>query len=70
MVNREIAMVGIAAEEWHGCAHRESEKTTSTETTRVASGSQAWRAMDHRTGEQYPVNNKIFTQLSSSGGIG
>ena len=26
MVNREIAVVGIAAEEWHRCAHGESEK--------------------------------------------
>ena len=45
------------------------QETTSTETTRVASGSHAWGVMDHRTGEQYPVNNKIFMQLSSSGGI-
>ena len=26
MVNREIVVDGIAALEWHGCAHRESEE--------------------------------------------
>ena len=69
MVNREIAVVGIVAEKCHRAPTENPREATSIETTRVASGSQAWRAMDHRRVEQYPVNNKIFTQLSSSGGM-
>ena len=44
-------------------------KPPAQRTTRVASDSQAARATVHRTGEQYPVKMKRFTQLSSSGGI-
>ena len=63
MVNSKMAMEGTVAEEW-----REAP-TGDPRATWAASEFPTRRANDHRTGEQYPVKNKRFTQLSSSGGI-